>query len=131
MWGAGVRGPVPPPADAEFNTHDAYSDPWGLSHLRREDVNQADITSLMASLIGANWPVNSVGVLPELVERKEGYLNVTVEEKAKLGVLNAKVGWLGSHLSVADRLFQVILEHYRVKDRKLVLQSAAQPDISL
>lgn len=37
----------------------------------RFDVNQADITPLISSLIGSAVPVNSVGTLPDV------YLNVT------------------------------------------------------
>lgn len=45
---------------------DAYSAPWALSHLHRQDVEQADIAALMSALLGVAWPVNSVGVLPEV-----------------------------------------------------------------
>lgn len=54
-WGAGIRGP---------SAADAW-DPqspkmWQLSHLKRKDVNQADIVVLLSSLIGCNIPVNSI-----------------------------------------------------------------------
>lgn len=51
-WGKGVRGPLP---DTVPTSHDAYSEPWRLNHLFRRDVEQADIASLMAALIGISW----------------------------------------------------------------------------
>ncbi|KAJ8474730.1 hypothetical protein ONZ51_g7029 [Trametes cubensis] len=97
-WGKGVRGPLP---DTTPSSHDDYSEPWGLSHLARRDVEQADVSVLMSSLIGVNWPVNSVGVLPDVDPTKPGYLLPADGEKtqAEAAFVNAKV----------------ILEHYRIK----------------
>jgi len=97
-WGSGLRGPLP---DVQPSSHDAYSEPWKLGHLFRRDVEQADIASLMAALIGIDWPVNSVGVLPDVDPTKPGYLDTTMGEEAvaNAAFVNAKV----------------ILEQYRVK----------------
>ncbi|KAF9000322.1 Phosphatidylinositolglycan class N-domain-containing protein [Cyathus striatus] len=97
-WGKGIRGPA---LDDTSSSHDAYSKRWDLSHLVRRDVEQADIASLMAALIGINWPVNSVGVLPDADPTKVGYLDPSEGEEsiAQAAFVNAKV----------------ILEHYRVK----------------
>ena len=70
-WGAGVRGPLP---DSTPSSHDDYSAPWGLTHLLRHDVEQADVAALMSTLIAAEWPVNSVGVLPDVDHTRPGYL---------------------------------------------------------
>eukprot|EP00727_Mastigamoeba_balamuthi_P010006 m51a1_g5628 putative phosphatidylinositol glycan, class N (903) ;mRNA; f:799195-802314 len=61
-WGAGVRGPLPADPSAAA-AQDTPAD-WGLSHLRRSDVEQASITPLIASLTGIPFPANSVGELP-------------------------------------------------------------------
>ena len=55
----------------------------------------------MSALIGANWPINSVGVLPDVDPTKPGYLLAKEGEKtqAEVALVNAKA----------------ILEHYRVK----------------
>lgn len=97
-WGSGVRGPLP---DSKPSSHDEYSKPWKLEHLFRRDVEQADIASLMAALIGIDWPANSVGVLPDVDPTRPGYLDTTTgkEAAAKAAFVNAKV----------------ILEQYRVK----------------
>ncbi|KAH9925611.1 alkaline phosphatase-like protein [Epithele typhae] len=97
-WGKGVRGPLP---DSKPSSHDAYSVPFELSHLLRHDVEQADVAALMSSLIGVNWPINSVGVLPDVDPDRPGYLLPQEGEKtqAEAALINAKV----------------ILEHYRVK----------------
>ncbi|RDX46041.1 alkaline phosphatase-like protein [Lentinus brumalis] len=97
-WGRGVRGPLP---DSTPSSHDAYSAPFGLSHLLRRDMEQADVAALMSALIGVNWPINSVGVLPDVDPTKPGYLLAKNGEgtQAEAALVNAKV----------------ILEHYRVK----------------
>ncbi|PPQ94801.1 hypothetical protein CVT25_007438 [Psilocybe cyanescens] len=98
-WGSGIRGPL---SDSKPSSHDAYSEPWHLGHLFRRDVEQADIASLMATLIGINWPVNSVGVLPDVNPLLPGYLDTSMQGEEAIAVAaltNAKV----------------ILEQYRVK----------------
>ncbi|KAF9928850.1 Glycosyl phosphatidyl inositol anchor synthesis [Linnemannia zychae] len=59
-WGAGIQGPD----KVNPHGHDEFSADWGLNEYSRNDVKQADIAPLMASLIGTNYPVNSVGELP-------------------------------------------------------------------
>ncbi|XP_074063469.1 GPI ethanolamine phosphate transferase 1 isoform X2 [Macrotis lagotis] len=60
-WGAGIRYPQ------QVSTQlfdDEFLEEWQLEKWKRQDVNQADIAPLMASLIGVPFPVNSVGILP-------------------------------------------------------------------
>ncbi|CAR29849.1 hypothetical protein ZYGR_0AD05370 [Zygosaccharomyces rouxii] len=59
-WGAGLNKPV----HNLKPVYDNYTQGWDLSHIKRHDVKQADIASLMSYLIGANYPANSVGELP-------------------------------------------------------------------
>ncbi|OSX56657.1 hypothetical protein POSPLADRAFT_1076538 [Postia placenta MAD-698-R-SB12] len=97
-WGRGVRGPL---QDSTPSSHDVYSAPWGLSHLLRHDVEQADVAALMSALLGTEWPVNSVGVLPDVDPTRPGYLSILDGERtqAKAALVNA----------------EVLLEHYHVK----------------
>ncbi|XP_042318020.1 GPI ethanolamine phosphate transferase 1 isoform X2 [Sceloporus undulatus] len=60
-WGAGIK--YPQRVDSQQFEDDFLKD-WKLESLKRQDVNQADIAPLMASLIGVPLPLNSVGVLP-------------------------------------------------------------------
>jgi phosphatidylinositol glycan class N len=47
----------------------------------------------MSALLGTHWPVNSVGVLPDVDPQKDGYLNMRGGEReiAEAVVVNAKV----------------------------------------
>ncbi|KIE01075.1 phosphoethanolamine transferase class N, partial [Metarhizium majus ARSEF 297] len=92
-WGSGVAAPEVHPGTIAPG-HDVYSSDWGLDHVRRHDINQADIAALMSYLIGAEFPANSVGELPL------SYLAADNSEKANASLVNAKG----------------ILEMYRVKE---------------
>ncbi|ESO90338.1 hypothetical protein LOTGIDRAFT_123580 [Lottia gigantea] len=81
-WGAGVRGPQTQERCGQFQ--DKFCQEWGLNHLERTDVEQADITPLMSYLIGAAFPLNSVGSLPV------DYLNLTKWQKAEALYSNAR-----------------------------------------
>ncbi|KAI0035528.1 Phosphatidylinositolglycan class N-domain-containing protein [Vararia minispora EC-137] len=95
-WGSGIRKPIhlqiPEPTDE-------YNATWPFQHLLRRDVEQADVAALMSALIGAAYPVNSVGVLPDIDPSEPGYLDLGAAELAQAGLVNA----------------MAILEHYRVK----------------
>ncbi|CCH60381.1 hypothetical protein TBLA_0C05840 [Henningerozyma blattae CBS 6284] len=93
-WGAGINKPV----KNEVPIFDNYTEGWNLGSIKRNDVKQADIASLMSYLIGANYPANSVGELP---------MNyIKADESVKLHALynNAKS----------------ILEQYFVKENEVI-----------
>lgn len=106
VWGSGVAKPVIQ-SNEEADTgamapgHDEYSSGWGLSHVQRHDVAQADVAALMAYLVGVEFPANSVGELPL------DYASAPIEEKARAALVNARG----------------ILEMYRVKEEQ---KSASQ-----
>ncbi|KAJ3411822.1 Glycosyl phosphatidyl inositol anchor synthesis [Chytridiales sp. JEL 0842] len=79
-WGAGIAEPV----RLNSNATVAEDEVWGIEHLKRNDVNQADIAPLMSTLIGVPYPKNSVGVLPL------AYLRNTEQYKATAAFGNAK-----------------------------------------
>ncbi|KAJ4402035.1 Glycosyl phosphatidyl inositol anchor synthesis [Didymella pomorum] len=93
-WGAGVAKPVKTIGTKADGHEDGFSHDWNLDHIQRNDVDQADVAALMAYLIGADFPTNSVGVLPLT------YLDKTDKEKAEALLVNARE----------------ILEMYRVKE---------------
>jgi phosphatidylinositol glycan class N len=92
-WGSGVAKPQLYPGEVAPG-HDEYSSDWNLDHVRRHDVEQADVAALMAYLAGTEFPANSVGELPL------SFLTASLKEKAEASLVNA----------------QGILEQYRVKE---------------
>ncbi|ETS63700.1 hypothetical protein PaG_02006 [Moesziomyces aphidis] len=97
-WGAGVRRPQVATAQqirqakAE-QERDPYFSNWHLEDISRVDLAQADITPLMATLLGVPVPANSEGRL------RLDLLNLSAEHKARALLANA----------------QQVLETYRVK----------------
>ena len=97
-WGAGVAKPVlNVNAKGKAAGHeDGFSSDWGLDHVQRNDVSQADVAALMTYLAGLDFPVNSVGELPL------PYLAGSVKDKAEALLVNARG----------------IMEMYRVKEER-------------
>ncbi|PWN20585.1 PigN-domain-containing protein [Microstroma glucosiphilum] len=107
-WGSGLRGPRTVAWDepqgavqlarrAKEEETDAYYDDWkGLEMLDREDIEQADVTALMATLLALPLPANSEGRLPL------GFVHVIPEVAARAMLANALE----------------VLEIYRVKDQQ-------------
>ncbi|KAL0566635.1 Glycosyl phosphatidyl inositol anchor synthesis, partial [Marasmius crinis-equi] len=71
-WGQGIRGPL---TNSPPSSNDAYSKRWKMSTTYRRDIEQADITPMISTLLGIDWPVNSVGVLPDVDPRRPGFLS--------------------------------------------------------
>ena len=94
-WGSGVAKPVVH-SGAIAPGHDELSSDWGLDHIQRHDVSQADVATLMAYLAGLAFPVNSVGELPL------PYLSGDISSKSEAFLANARG----------------ILEMYRVKEEQ-------------
>ncbi|KAI1497670.1 Phosphatidylinositolglycan class N-domain-containing protein [Biscogniauxia marginata] len=92
-WGSGVAKPIVHQGTIAPG-HDEYSSDWNLDHIKRHDVQQADVAALMAYLAGVEFPANSVGELPL------SYLSADIKEKAEASLLNARE----------------ILEMYKVKE---------------
>ncbi|KIW91770.1 uncharacterized protein Z519_07740 [Cladophialophora bantiana CBS 173.52] len=95
-WGAGVARPQLFPGAQAPGHEDGVSFDWGLDHVRRHDVDQADVAALMAYLAGLEFPVNSVGKLPL------PYLAASTQEKANAVLVNTKQ----------------VLDMYRVKEEQ-------------
>lgn len=95
-WGSGVRKPVLSKQGRASGHEDGFSSDWGLDHVARHDVSQADIAALMAYLAGLDFPVNSVGELPL------AYLAANTQAKAEAALANA----------------QGVLEMYSVKEEQ-------------
>lgn len=95
-WGSGIAKPVISGAAKAPGHDDGFSADWGLDHIQRHDVAQADVAALMAYVAGLEFPVNSVGELPL------AYIAGDQKEKAEAAFVNA----------------QGIMEMYRVKEEQ-------------
>lgn len=95
-WGSGVAKPQIAGNGKAPGHEDGFSSDWGLDHVHRHDVSQADIAALMAYLAGLEFPVNSVGKLPL------SYVTGDAKEKAEAAFANARG----------------VLEMYRVKEEQ-------------
>lgn len=95
-WGSGVAKPIINNTGTALGHEDGFSSDWGLDHVQRHDVSQADVATLMAYLAGLEFPVNSVGELPL------SFLAGDAKEKAEASLVNTRG----------------ILEMYRVKEEK-------------
>jgi phosphatidylinositol glycan class N len=108
IWGAGVRGPEPVGeaddprggVDTGFSLAQErrFSRDWGLGHLRRLDIEQADLSPLLASLIGVPNPVHSVGRLPSRHLLSSRFATHSLLRNARQRGVTA---WSGSRLSAA------------------------------
>ncbi|KAF9734567.1 phosphatidylinositolglycan class N [Paraphaeosphaeria minitans] len=94
VWGSGIPAPVVNKSGVARGHEDGFSSDWGLDHIQRHDVAQADVAALMAYLAGLAFPTNSVGELPL------SYLDTDLKTKAEALFVNA----------------QEILEMYYVKE---------------
>jgi phosphatidylinositol glycan class N len=105
-WGAGVAKPVTNRSGKAPGHEDGFSYDWGFDHIKRNDVSQADVATLMAYLVGTDYPVNSVGELPL------PFLAASPAEKVDALVTNAKE----------------VLEMYRIKEeQKLATEIRYKP----
>lgn len=95
-WGSGVAKPIINNTGKAIGHEDGFSSDWGLDHVQRHDVSQADVATLMAYLAGLEFPVNSVGELPL------SFLAGDAKEKAEAALVNTRG----------------ILEMYRVKEER-------------
>lgn len=111
VWGSGVAPPKPVEDGKPTGHEDGFSADWGLDHIRRHDVAQADVAALMAYLAGLDFPVNSVGQLP--LE----YIDASLHDKALAVLANTRE----------------VLEMYKVKEelkRKNQLRFKSYPPLS-
>lgn len=93
IWGSGIRKPIyrekkPSEEDTPWE--------WGLDHFVRQDISQIDLTPLISGLIGSNFPMNSLGIIPLNI------LDISDKIKAKLIFGN----------------FEELFEIYKIKNEK-------------
>lgn len=114
-WGAGVRKPI---LLDHPDLPDEYSAPFELEHLARRDVEQADVAAIMSTLLGSDWPVNSVGRLPDVDPLRPGFLDISENDIALAGLTNMQVRLESSVVNERrsrPSVLQVLLVHYITK----------------
>lgn len=115
-WGAGFRGPII--LDTP-EVPDEYSASFELEHLARRDVEQADVAAIMSTLLGSDWPVNSVGRLPDVDPSRPGFLDMSEEDIALSALTNMQVSMLfKAEMPAKPVSLQVLLVHYITKHSK-------------
>lgn len=75
IWGSGIRGAKY--REIKPEEEDTPED-WNLKNYERKDISQIDITPLIAGLLGTNFPMNSLGILPL------DFFNISEKIKSKL-----------------------------------------------
>ena len=105
VWGSGVRSPVA----NEAGDHSPRS--WELDHLKREDIQQADIAPLLSTLLGVPIPLNNVGILPE------NFLSAKLDDRQLMMRQNA--------LQIAE----LLETKHTIKQRSTLFWFSAFPDL--
>lgn len=119
-WGAGVPKPV---SDPNYLSHEEYSKVWGLP-VKRNDINQADVASLMSYLLGTNYPANSVGELPlSFVEASEADKAFALKQNAYTIIEQYLVKEKQTRSSQYHYVAFEEFEHQTVLDRKDEIES--------
>ena len=75
IWGSGIREAIY--RDKKPENEDTPSG-WTLDNYVRNDINQIDIAPLVAGLLGINFPMNSLGIIPLNI------LNINDKIKSKI-----------------------------------------------
>lgn len=107
-WGAGVNRPVrsdglPWNSLANAPAEREYMADWDLDTVQRHDVAQADISLLMAYLVGLNYPLNLVGRLPlPFIDASDDAKQLALLQNALLLVEQYRI----KELEVAAALFR-------------------------
>ena len=104
-WGRAIRGPV---TDSKPSSHNSYSKRWGMPTNYRCDIEQADIAPMVSTLLGLDWPINSVGVFPDVDPRKPSFLSprAGAEKLSNASLTNAKVRIQCYNLQYHDENFE-------------------------
>ena len=106
-----------------------------MNDIYRRDVEQADVAALMAALVGINWPINSVGVLPDIDPTRPGFLASGDEggSEAKLALVNAKVCLVSSFSLIAVLIVTVVRGRFRsclnISDENIVGRGVSDEDV--
>ena len=81
IWGAGIRKAIP---KGKKSPKKGTPNKGRLDNFVRHDISQIDLTPLISGLIGSNFPMNSLGIIPLNI------LDISDKVKAKLIYGNLK-----------------------------------------